>query len=195
MAITDVAAPRMPPLTPPPSRNFGMRPRPPAPASVAPDPAPAEPGFARLLQLGQSFLAPIAAFAHRLQPSETKAKRAAIYALLYADFRHTFPRLLAYVGALAMLAGGTLQLFRAGPVVAAIEPAPRPEWVTVGKPFPSFTLSMPELASAGVNYEILRHSQGGGRREILSWGELAGDEPNLMIEIYRPGLEFTRFDD
>jgi len=193
MAITDVAAPRMPPLTPPASRNFGMRQRPPSPAPATPlSPSQQHPAE-RLVTLAQDLLDRGTAFVRRLRPSRATAKRAAIYALLYADFRHTFPRLVAYVGALALLAGGAVQIFRAAPVAAGIEPAPRPEWTTVSKPFPAFSLAMPELISAGTNYEIRRHSTGGGRKEILSWGELGGDGPNLVVEIYRPGTEFTRF--
>jgi hypothetical protein len=144
--------------------------------------------------LGQSLRFQLEAFA-RLRPSQAAAKRAAIYQLLYADFRHTVPRLLAYVSALAMLAGGAIHIFHSAPVVAAVEPAPRPEWTSVSKPFPAFALSMPELASAGANYEVRRHTDGGGRRDILSWGELGVDGPAFMVELYRPGTEFTRFAD
>jgi hypothetical protein len=150
----------------------------------------------RLPQLRlQSVLHFLDQFRPSLRSRPDWSRKAALYALLYADLRHTLPRLLAYVGAVAMLAGGAIHLFRSAPVAAAIEPASRAEWTAISKPFPAFALSMPELASAGTNYEVRRHSDGGGRKDILSWGDAGISGPHFTLEIYRPGTEFIRFSD
>jgi hypothetical protein len=123
------------------------------------------------------------------------SREAAVQALLYSDFSATLVRILAYLGALAVLAVVTAELFRSASVAAAVEPTPRAEWIDVAKPFPSFSLSMPELAESGYAYGMRRHATGGGRRDIMSWGELNGAGPHLMVEIYRPSTEFIRFGD
>ncbi len=128
-----------------------------------------------------------------VKASEAWSREAALQALLYSDFSATFVRILAYLGALAVLAVVTAELFRTAPVAAAVEPAPRTEWIDVAKPFPSFTLPMPELAESGYGYGMRRHATGGGRRDIMSWGEVNGAAPHLMVEIYRPAIEFTHF--
>ncbi len=129
----------------------------------------------------------------RLKRGANRSGKAGIRAVLISDFCATLPRLLAYLGSLALLAIGTSQIFRSVPVAAAIDPASTPEWIAVAKPFPAFGLAMPELAAAGSSYGISRHATGGGRKDILTWGELGGSGPHLMVEIYRPGIEFTRF--
>lgn len=130
-----------------------------------------------------------------LKPNLTWSRKAAVRALLHTELRSTLLRLLAYLAALALLAIGTAQIFRSAPLAAAIEPAPRADWIEVGKPFPAFALAMPELAEAGLSYGLRRHVTGGGRRDVMTWGEWSGTGPHLVVEVYRPGTEFTRFAD
>jgi hypothetical protein len=132
--------------------------------------------------------------ARRGTPTEAAAN-ARVRALLFSELRDTVPRLLAYVAALALIAWGAAEFFRAAPVAAAVEPASRPEWIAVAKPLPAFALSMPELADAEFSYDIRRHSLGGGRKDVMTWGDLRGAGPHLMVEVYRPGTEFTHFAD
>jgi hypothetical protein len=129
-----------------------------------------------------------------LKPGQAWTREAAVRALLYSEFRGTLMRVVVYLGALALLAMGSAEMLRSAPV-ATIEAAPRAEWIDVGKPFPAFALSMPELAEAGMNYGIRRHASGSGRKDIMTWGELSGAGPHLMVEVYRPGTEFTSFAD
>lgn len=103
------------------------------------------------------------------------------------DFRATFVRILAYMGGLAILAIAAASFFRSPSVVAAIQPAARPEWINVQRPHPAFDMQMPELAAAGVNYTILRRTSDGARKDVLSWGEPGVAGPYVMVEIYRPG--------
>ena len=85
------------------------------------------------------------------------------------DIRATVVRLLAYMGALAILAIAAASLFRAPSSVAAVQPAPQPEWINVGRPHPAFDMQMPELAADGFNYAILRRNadkRAQGRAEL-----------------------------
>lgn len=112
------------------------------------------------------------------------------------DIRATFVRLLAYMGALAVLAIVAAGFFRAALGVAELRPArPQPEWVDVERPQPAFDLPMPELAASGFHYAILRRNSDGARRDVLTWGEAAGGGPYVMVEIDRAGAAGVRFGD
>jgi hypothetical protein len=111
------------------------------------------------------------------------------------DIRATFVRILAYMGGLAVLAIVAASFFSTPEVVAAIDPAPRPEWLTVDRPHPAFELIMPELASVASDYAILRRSADGARKDELIWGDAAANGPYVMVEIYRPGGASERFID
>ena len=111
------------------------------------------------------------------------------------DIRATMVRLLAYMGALAILAIAAASLFRPPAGAAAVQPAPPPQWIKVERPRPAFDMQMPELAADGFNYAILRRSTDGARKDVLSWGEAAGGGPYVMVEIYRPGTASERFID
>ena len=111
------------------------------------------------------------------------------------DIRATIVRILAYMGALAILAIAAASLFRTPAGIAAVRPAPQPDWINVERPRPAFDMQMPELAADGFNYAILRRSADGARKDVLSWGEPAGGGPYVMVEIYRPGAVSERFID
>jgi hypothetical protein len=111
------------------------------------------------------------------------------------DIRATFVRILAYMGGLAILAIMAASLFRTPEGVAAVAAAPPPEWVNVERPHPAFEIVMPELAAQPSAYAILRRTADGARKDVLSWGDVAGSGPYVMVEIYRPGLAGERFID
>lgn len=130
-----------------------------------------------------------------LSPSEAGPREAAIQALLLrSDASATFVRLLAYLGALAGLAFAAAYLVGSKPAGREIGTEARVEWIHVAKPFPALSLPMPELAESGTDYAMRRHIVGGGRKDILTWGELEGAAPHMMIEVYRAGREVRRFD-
>jgi hypothetical protein len=139
------------------------------------------------------LLARLRSLASSLKPSEAWSREAAIRALLQSDFSATFVRVLAYIGALALLALSAAEIIRPTSSGMSIEPAPQVEWINVAKPFPAFHLAMPELAESGYAYGMRRHVSGGGRQDIMTWGELVGEAPHLLLEVYRPAAEFTRF--
>ena len=115
----------------------------------------------------------------------------------FAEELHaTLARLLAYLGALAILAVAAAELFDT-PIgmEAAAPPVVKSDWIDVGKPFPSFELSLPELAESEPRYSIRRHADGGGRKDVISFGDTPGSLAQVMIEIYRPARELDRFAD
>ncbi len=111
------------------------------------------------------------------------------------DIRATIVRILAYMGALAILAIAAASLFRAPAGSTAVQPAPLPEWISIDRPRPAFDMQMPELAPDGFNYAILRRNTDSARKDVLSWGEPASGGPYVMVEIYRPGAASERFID
>lgn len=111
------------------------------------------------------------------------------------DLPALFVRLLAYGGGLTLLSTVAAHFFQSPPVMEAIAPPHRSEWVEIEKPFPAFALSIPEAADVPSQYAIRRHDEGGGRKDILSLGQADGVAPYLQVEIYRPGVEQARFAD
>lgn len=109
------------------------------------------------------------------------------------DLSTTFVRLLAYVGGIAVLSIVAAQFFQSPPVIEAIKPVNRPEWIEIERPFPAFSLSIPEAADVPAHYAIRRHADGNGRKDILSLGQADGVAPYLQVEVYRPGSEIARF--
>jgi hypothetical protein len=111
------------------------------------------------------------------------------------DFGGTMLRLLAYMAGLAVLGGLAAIFFRLPAVVAAVGPAPRPQWIEVERPRPAFELSLPELGGPASRYAIFRRDADGARKDVLSWGEPAGSGPYVMLEVYRPRVPGDRFID
>jgi hypothetical protein len=112
------------------------------------------------------------------------------------DIRATIVRLLAYMGALAILAIAAASIFSGPELAAAVRPAAAvPEWVNVERPHPAFELQMPELAAEDSDYAILRRTADGARKDILSFGTAAGGGPFVNVEIYRPGVKSEQFID
>ena len=106
----------------------------------------------------------------------------------------TFVHILAYLGGIAVLSMATAHFFQSAPAINAT-PAihQRPEWVDIERPFPAFALAIPEAAEEPSSYVIHRNTEGGGRKDILTLGEPDSASPFLQVEIYRPGIEVSRF--
>ena len=111
------------------------------------------------------------------------------------EFSATLVRVFAYVGGVAVLAVILAGLFETPKVTAKVEPAPPREWLDIGNTYRSFALTLPEFAEPEPHYTILRHAQGDGRKDIMTWGEADAPTSRFMIEIYRPGREFRPFAD
>src|SRR5690606_16696797 len=112
------------------------------------------------------------------------------------EFRAAMVRVLAYLGAVGLLAFGAAELMADPPLLLThVEPMLRSPWIEVGRPHEAFVLTMPELSESERRYVVLRHAEGGGRKDILSWGDVNADGPFVSIEIYRPGEEPKIFAD
>lgn len=63
-----------------------------------------------------------------------------------------------------------------------------PAWIDIEHPIQLYALNAPELDAVPL-YEARRNSAGGGRQDILTFGELDGDRPFLRLMLYRVGSE------
>jgi hypothetical protein len=97
-------------------------------------------------------------------------------------------RLIAYVGALALIAIVGLSLWEelpkgmGGPAKSA--------WSVASRSYPAFAVSQFDLSGKTEAYEIFRHPDG-GRKDILRWAA-QGEKPIAELEIYRPGGELSQ---
>ena len=101
----------------------------------------------------------------------------------------TAARLIAYVGALALLGMVGVHLWDELPPLAAVEPAARPGWSRASRSRPAFAVSSPDLFEKSEAYDIFRHPEG-GRKDVFHWGP-PDQKPAAELEIYRPGGEFN----
>lgn len=112
--------------------------------------------------------------------------------VLPAEWRAALVRLFAYLGAIGALSLIAAEFVKEPARLAVPAPTPRPDWTEVDKPWPAF-----ELAAHGAeepHYAIRRHARGGGRKDILSFGELGLTQSYFSVEIYRPGQERGAFE-
>jgi hypothetical protein len=108
----------------------------------------------------------------------------------------TLVRLVAYVGALGLLAMIGLNLWDELPAAATTEPAPKAGWSLASRSHPAFAVTPLDNQFRTEAYEIFRHPEG-GRKDILHWmaqGTTPGERPVAELEIYRPGGEFSLSD-
>jgi hypothetical protein len=99
-------------------------------------------------------------------------------------------RLIAYVGALALIAIIGLGLWDELPFRGVGDPAAKSAWSVVARPYPAFSISQSDLFGKTETYEILRHPDG-GRKDVFRWAA-PGEKPIAELEIYRPGAELSQ---
>ncbi len=97
-------------------------------------------------------------------------------------------RLLAYVGALALIAIVATHLWAELPIAAVLEPAAKAGWSVAARSYPAFAVSQVDSAAKIETYEISRHP-GGGRKDVLRWAASPGEKSVAELELYRPGTE------
>lgn len=96
-------------------------------------------------------------------------------------------RVVAYVGALALLAILGAHMWDQLPEIADAGPVAEAGWSEASRSHPAFAVSKFDSLDKTASYEILRHPEG-GRKDILRWGT-PGERPIAELEIYRPGAE------
>jgi hypothetical protein len=107
----------------------------------------------------------------------------------------TLARVLAYLGGIALIAVVVTKLVTPPIEVAAGEPAPAPDWSNVERPHQAFAIAVVDPEEPAPRYLIRRHVLGGGRKDIIGWGDAASLSAAGMAEIYRPGSELEGFAD
>jgi hypothetical protein len=105
----------------------------------------------------------------------------------------TFVRVLAYLGAIAVLSIIAARSAQSPSATGVTKPAHQSEWTEIERPFPAFALPIPEATDVPSSYIIRRHVEGGGRKDILVLGVADSTAPYLQVEIYRPGNEIRHF--
>jgi len=103
------------------------------------------------------------------------------------ELQATLVRVCLYACVLAGFGLVGMELFARTQATGAAQSV-APEWIDVIKPIPAFALSLAEF-SAEPQYAIRRHVSGGGRRDIIAFGDAAAQEATAIVEIYRPGAE------
>jgi hypothetical protein len=99
-------------------------------------------------------------------------------------------RLIAYVGALALIAIVGVSVWDELPFRGIGDPAAAAAWSTAARAHPAFAVSQFDSAGKTETYEILRHPDG-GRKDVFRWAA-PGQMPMAELEIYRPGGEWSR---
>jgi hypothetical protein len=99
-------------------------------------------------------------------------------------------RLVAYVGALALIAIVGVSLWDELPFRSSFDPAAKSAWSVPARAYPAFAVSQFDLPGKTEAYEILRHP-GGGRKDVFRWAA-QGEKPIAELEIYRPGGELSQ---
>jgi hypothetical protein len=67
--------------------------------------------------------------------------------------------------------------------------APPPAWIDIAKPYPLFDLSAPSFWRDPPLYAARRHVAGGGREDVLTFGQFGGPKAFLRFSLYRHGTE------
>ncbi|MCB1536975.1 MAG: hypothetical protein KDJ44_20260 [Rhodoblastus sp.] len=96
------------------------------------------------------------------------------------------------------LVGGLVGVLAVGSLISAVEEAPAPEpvkpapvgvWMDVTRPLAMFAFDSHEFAPAPAVYAMRRHTTGGGREDIMNFGNFAGDGAWLRLTIHQVGEE------
>lgn len=133
-----------------------------------------------------------------IEATEARAGRAAgvafaMLCLFANELRATLARVIAYGAAVAAFALVAVEVATIARGTATVRAASL-DWIEVGKTFPAFAMRMPELDGAP-HYSIWRHQNGGGRKDILAFGEPNTGGATAMVEIYRPSAEISPQDE
>jgi hypothetical protein len=106
--------------------------------------------------------------------------------IFYDEVCAILARLIAYVGALALLGILGLHAWDQLPQNEFLQPAARPDWTASRLAYPAFAASL-DPHDKSRSYTILTHPDG-GRKDIFRWPAQL-EKPFTELEIYRPGSE------
>lgn len=98
-------------------------------------------------------------------------------------------RLLAYVGALALVAIAGNRILADLPAFwEGAAPASRPGWRLTAHSHPAFAVAQVDSSLKTETYDIFRHPEG-GRKDIIGWATASNQKPVAELELYRPGTK------
>lgn len=104
-------------------------------------------------------------------------------------------RLAAYMGVLGVIGIVLVELLPIGQSAALVAVPERSQWIAMDRPHAAYAVTFPDIPGSSPNYVVMRSAAGGGRRDIMTAeGQGRGSGRSAMLEIYRPGSEFTGFD-
>ncbi len=135
------------------------------------------------------------AFEPRLPDLASVRDRAlsAVFTLVFRAKRFAQRRRLevSLVGGLigVLLVATVISALEEAPVAEPAKPAPVGYWMDVARPLAMFSFDSQEFAPAPAAYAMRRHTTGGGREDILTFGNFSGDGAWLRLTIHQAGEE------
>jgi hypothetical protein len=98
---------------------------------------------------------------------------------------------LAYLAVVVMSGILVKELLAPTPAASSVSPTPdkNPAWIEIARPVGSFALEATELSGLDHQYNVRRHRTGGGRKDILTFGQAENGKTYVRVELYRPGQE------
>ncbi len=105
----------------------------------------------------------------------------------------TASRVLAMFAVVLMTAILIDDFARPTPAVSAaatVRESPSP-WFEVTRGSGAFVLAYPAIDALAQQYAVRRHREGGGRKDLMTWGAPRDEGAYVRIALYRPGNEGT----
>lgn len=118
----------------------------------------------------------------------------ALLRLFANELRAVTIRLVAYAFAFAAMALTAVEFSTLPHGAVIAEGGPDSEWSEIVKPFPAFAMTMPDFDEVG-RYASFRHQNGGGRRDVFTFGDLTSPGATAVVELYRAGGESSADED
>jgi hypothetical protein len=143
--------------------------------------ASAEPASSR-----RSWCAALAASSPWRRLRHAAAVTDALILMFARELRAVTLRLAAYACAFVVLALTALEFVSLPHGAILAQSGPDSEWIEIIRPFPAFAMTIPDFED-GARYASFRHANGGGRRDVLTFGDLSG--ATAVVELYRIGGE------
>jgi len=112
----------------------------------------------------------------------------AMLSMFAGELRAVTVRIVAYGCAFVTMGLIALEAITLPHGLMIAESGPDSDWVEVAKAFPAFAIAMPEFEDAP-RYASFRHLNGGGRRDIFTFGDLESPGASAVVELYRAGTE------
>ena len=118
----------------------------------------------------------------------------ALLRLFASELRAVTIRVAAYGCAFAAMVLLGLEFVTLPPGVVLAEGGSDSEWAELIRPFPAFAMTIPNFED-DARYASFRHQNGGGRRDVLTFGDLSSAGATAVVELYRVGAEKSGDDD